>query len=997
MSERVVKVRLSAQGQDYVSTMKSAALATKAVADAGDAMSSKSLSAFSRMKAGGVAMGAAVGGAVDRAQSAFNRLGEAAKAQGASVNGASEASVQFRDALRGMDSASMDAARAILNNGGSVAQATETYRSGRQAILDHLEAKGMDAASARTWADANISAAKSSEQAIREYGKAAEEASKKGLLKAASTEEWRSVATTLTVVGGAVTALGVASLKTGIQYNQLQQTTRAALTTLLGSAQAANEQMDKLDDFARKSPFSKATFIQAQQQMLAFGIETKKVIPYMDALQDATAAAGGSNQQLGELAFVMAQISAAGKITAQDLMQFGQRGVNAADLIGKSMGKTGAQIRAEITNGTLGANDALDALAEGMKDRFGGAAANVKNTFGGAMDRVSAAWRDFSAELAKPLVNPNGGGSLVELLNWSADAMRNFQKLPEPAKNATTAVAGIAGAGALAAGSLMLLVPRIVEVQGAFVKLAAEMPRTSAALGSVAKWGGYIAAAAAAAAILPPVVDALAESVFKYSDAARNLTGEQKSLSDSFGELVHNGASWSTVAANAGDVLDRLGDLDQFFTYIGALDETGKAAVGLSTALKQLSPALAAMPVEQSTKQFQGYVAELGATDQHVLNMLENMQEFKNQLIATARSQGVAATDANLLALALGRTTTETKNASDATDGATESTEDFEKSLKDAENRLSTMEKALKGVAGEAMGMGDALDKAQSTLNRMADAADGGSASLYGTNNESIKLRDSMRDVESAHRDAAQAIIENRGSVEDAMVKWAEGRQRIIEMRIAMDESAEEATAWADTNLGSADRVRGALNDVKTAVDNIPTNIQTQVDLINLESAQARVAAWKDALNSIPTYKGVTVDTIMGNPSMGYRAPGSYMGNLYEHGKPKAFYQGGFASGIYAGVRGGIHKFAESEMGVPWETYISGRAADRDRNIGIWQETGRRLGVGGGASAEDIARAVASVIGGSGRGSVSLSIVNPVVRDVERDAWEAAQTFGGML
>src|SRR5690606_33277294 len=140
-----------------------------------------------------------------------------------------------------------------------------------------------------------------------------------------------------------------------------------ALTTLLGTAEAANEQMARLDEFARSSPFSKQTFIQAQQQMLAFGIEARKVVPYLDAMQDAVAAAGGSSQQLSEIAFVMAQISAAGKITGQDLIQFGQRGINAAELIGVAMGKTGAQIREEITAGTLGADQALDALAEGMK------------------------------------------------------------------------------------------------------------------------------------------------------------------------------------------------------------------------------------------------------------------------------------------------------------------------------------------------------------------------------------------------------------------------------------------------------------------------------------------------------------------------------------------------------------------------------------------------------------------------------------------------------
>src|SRR5699024_7302486 len=123
----------------------------------------------------------------------------------------------------------------------------------------------------------------------------------------------------LMTYGAAVTAIGVAMLKAGVEYNSLQQRTRASLTTMLGSAKAANEQMDKLDAFARTSPFAKQTFIRAQQQMLAFGIESRKVVPYLEAIQDAVAAAGGGNAEIERIVATMSKIQASAKITAQDL------------------------------------------------------------------------------------------------------------------------------------------------------------------------------------------------------------------------------------------------------------------------------------------------------------------------------------------------------------------------------------------------------------------------------------------------------------------------------------------------------------------------------------------------------------------------------------------------------------------------------------------------------------------------------------------------------
>ncbi len=238
----------------------------------------------------------------------------------------------------------------------------------------------------------------------------------------------QTIATALTATAAGMTAIGVNAIKTGAQYNILQQNSRAALQTVLGSQKAVNEQMEKLNALASKSPFSKSVFISAQQQLLAFGMDAKKVIPVLDAVQNAVAATGGSSQKLGEITYVLAQIQAAGKITAVDLMQLGQRGIDAATLIGSQMGKTGSEIRRDITNGTLSASDALDALTKGMQAKFGGTTDNIKQQWTGATDRIHAAWRDTGAILARPFIDPNGGGKAVEWANLVADNMRQVQK-----------------------------------------------------------------------------------------------------------------------------------------------------------------------------------------------------------------------------------------------------------------------------------------------------------------------------------------------------------------------------------------------------------------------------------------------------------------------------------------------------------------------------------------------------------------------------------------
>jgi tape measure domain-containing protein len=238
------------------------------------------------------------------------------------------------------------------------------------------------------------------------------------------------------VGAGTATAAGAAYLavlfKQGVAYNTLQQTSRAALKTLLGGAEAANAQMDKLDAFARNSPFSKSVFIQAQQQLIGFGFEASKVIPTLDAVQNAVAAVGGSNQQIGEIVTILAKIRSSGKITAEDLNQLGERGLDAATLLGQGFGKSAGEIRESITKGTIDAGQAIDILVSQMDAKFAGAASNVKQTFSGTVDRIKAASRDIGAALAEPFVSKNGGGLAVTWGNQIADVMRAAEKHVTP-------------------------------------------------------------------------------------------------------------------------------------------------------------------------------------------------------------------------------------------------------------------------------------------------------------------------------------------------------------------------------------------------------------------------------------------------------------------------------------------------------------------------------------------------------------------------------------
>lgn len=270
-------------------------------------------------------------------------------------------------------------------------------------------------------------------------------------IKASSKAALEGAAVGAGVATTAVSALTASLFSAGVGYNQLQQTSRAALRTLLGGAEQANAQMDKLDAFARTSPFSKSVFISAQQQLIGFGFEAQKVIPILSAVQDAVAAVGGSNQQISEIVSILAKIRSSGKLTAEDLNMLGERGLDAATLLGQGFGKSAAEIRDSITDGTLDAGQAVDVLVDQMRTKFAGAASNVKETFAGTTDRIKAASRDIGAALAEPFVAKNGGGLAVVWGNQVADVLRAVESHVQPVvsilmNHATPAVNGVTDA-----------------------------------------------------------------------------------------------------------------------------------------------------------------------------------------------------------------------------------------------------------------------------------------------------------------------------------------------------------------------------------------------------------------------------------------------------------------------------------------------------------------------------------------------------------------------
>lgn len=775
-----------------------------------------------------------------------------------------------------------------------------------------------------------LSAMRQAQQETQKTGSEAEKLAQK-------KDAFRQLGAGMLVVGGAITAVGIAAAKTGIEYNTLQQKSRAALTTLLGGAKAANEQMDKLDTFARSSPFAKQVFISAQQQMLAFGIETKKVIPYLDAVQNAVAAAGGSSAEIGQVVEIMAKIKSSAKITAVDLMQFGNHGVDAAGLIGKAMGKTGAQIRDDISNGALDAQTALDALAKGMAERYKGAAANVKETFVGSLDRVKAAWRDFSSSLMTPFVNPRGGGMFVDLLNGTADLMRAFIALPEPVRNAAGVITFAGGAALVAGGAFLLAVPKIAAFKAAMALLAGDAAVAGGRLKEfgafmAGPWGVAIVAATAGLMVLDNYLKSVQASSSEMQNAIKSATSAQQIFAQATRGM--DVKYWTDASASIKDlnqVLDVAARRSQnYFSTFGsvvAMNSQRAAEDSLHRIGDELGK-LAATNLPAAQRGFEIMASRTDGSQQSLWRLLSNMEGYKKALIEEATQQGInvtssdqAANKRNLLALATGQ-------ASEASKANAKALAELSGKASDADVNI---DKLAKTIAGFGKG---ALDVSSAQI-AFADAVDKASQSVKdnGTNLDinTKQGRDNQTALDGIANSATSLISAYTAqgmSEANLQIAMQASRDQFVKAAMQMGLTADQANALADKyNL-------------------IPRSVSTAISQTGAAEVMGAAKGVKDAVDAIPLSKQVKIFVEQyGMP--GVSAPGVGVLKQANGGMLDFYKNGGMRERHVAQIApaGSWRVWGEPETG--GESYIPLAASKRQRSLQIWQETGRRLGVQG--------------------------------------------------
>ncbi len=195
-----------------------------------------------------------------------------------------------------------------------------------------------------------------------------------------------------------VMALGSAVLETAKHIGS----TRAALTGMLGSQKAADEEIASGTKLAKQYGLGIAETLDQMRQFAAFGFG-KEQRNALTLLAGDMKALGMNAEQVNRSMSQIGQIQTKGKLQGEELIVLAENGINIDRVyanLGRRLGKTRDQIIAMQKAGKLKSGDALNAIAEsivqtgGSKNLGESGLKAAETTAGGATGRIGALWED---------------------------------------------------------------------------------------------------------------------------------------------------------------------------------------------------------------------------------------------------------------------------------------------------------------------------------------------------------------------------------------------------------------------------------------------------------------------------------------------------------------------------------------------------------------------------------------------------------------------------
>lgn len=197
-----------------------------------------------------------------------------------------------------------------------------------------------------------------------------------------------------------------------------------SLKVLLGgSQQRLDSLMGQIKEYALASPLNTKDMVGAVQMMTSFGIEAEKSIDYLKAIGDISM---GDTGKFNSLALAFSQMSSAGKLMGQDLMQMVNAGFNPLEEISRKTGKSIGELKNEMSKGAITSKMVQDAFisATSAGGKFFGMSSEGAKTLNGQISMLQESFDNMFNEIGK-----KGEGVVMKAVQAGTFLVENYETI----------------------------------------------------------------------------------------------------------------------------------------------------------------------------------------------------------------------------------------------------------------------------------------------------------------------------------------------------------------------------------------------------------------------------------------------------------------------------------------------------------------------------------------------------------------------------------------
>jgi TP901 family phage tail tape measure protein len=873
MADRVVKVTLSAQVNQYLAGMAQARKATRDTGTEAEKLAQKRQD-FDRLGRAGLAMGAALGLGLTLAVSKAADFNQAMSYVDAATHETADNMGLLRDAAIEAGASTVfsatESANAIEEMGKAGLSTSDILSGGLKGSLDLAAAGGLGVAEA----------AGSMATALKQFGLEGQDSSHVADLLAAGAGKAMGDVSDLSMALGQT---GLVAKSTGLSIEETTGGLSAFASAGLLGSDAGTSFKTMLQRLTPQSA-------EAREKMKELGISA----------YDANGQFIGLSKFAGVLQTALKDLTPEQRNAAQAVI-FGSDAVRASNVL--------------YEEGAAGIQSWIDKVDD--QGYAADTAARRLDNLKGDLEQLGGA---FDTALIQGGAQAND--ALRILTQTATGVVDNFNAMPEPLQAVGLGVGGLAAAATLAGGAFFTLLPKVTEFKELVEDMSPGVQRASRYLAGFAKGLGIAAAVGAAATALEALQDQLDKAAGvgdKLNNTLATTTDTSLLLTNAFKDKTWNqyGADLDMVTEKFAKFVEQtstapdtrwMGGLN---SVLGLDPSSDRARDQFAELGKQLAQ-LAASDAPKAEAWLRRLRDEYQLSDSTLSKLIDLMPEYKTALMEQASTAGINAADANtLLKVGLEGVGESSTEAADGLTGVSQVAEMTSDNMAELAAGVRDYGSATTELIGANSDLYQSIDDAKA-----AWGEEGFEGTLDLTTQAGRDNTDMLLALADAANNAAAETYESSGSQDQLIGKLNEGRQALFDQARQFFDTDEAAWNYVDTLMQT------------------PKDITTQVALNGVNEAKTQAEELLALLDSVATPRqtsvGVKVDNPFYNPNYNQLAEV----DAQDHGG--SFASGGTVIGPGTSKSDSVYARLSRGEEVIQEPYASMfRAELKQMNIGV--------------------------------------------------------------